>query len=51
MDDVNEVNENEVDFELDHERVAELRRQAQQQARAQANVVDGDTIHNDEDED
>ena len=40
----------EEDFELDFEKVAELRRQSQQQARAQANVVDGDPIQSDEEE-
>lgn len=43
-----DVNTGEENFELDYEQVAELRRRALQEARAQANVVDGDTIQSDD---
>lgn len=46
----NEKVEETGDFELDYDQVAELRRKAQQQSRAQANVVDGDPIESDEEE-
>ena len=44
-----ENNEEEVEFEVDFETLAKLRQKAMDDARAQANLVDGDMVEQDED--
>lgn len=44
-----ENNEEEAEFEVDFETLARLRQRAMNETRAQANVVDGDVVEQDED--